>query len=116
MTEAPPAFQVVVEKEAIALTGSVDTASASRLARVLAASPVSGDGAVLDVGGVDFVDVAASRVIARWARDLEARALRLEVRGASPLLQRMWSVLGLRQIAPVTFTRSVVEPPSSASR
>jgi anti-anti-sigma factor len=114
--DGPSVFEVVVDEEAIALSGSVDTASAGRLARVLASSPVSGDCAVLDLGRVDFVDVAASRVIARWAQDLEARALPLEVRGASPLLQRMWSVLGFREIAPVTFTRSVAEPPLPASR
>jgi anti-anti-sigma regulatory factor len=100
-----PPFQVFFDDDRVAVTGSVDTFSADRLARVLASSPVSGDGAVLDLGDVEFVDVAASRVIARWAQDLEARALPLEVRGASPLLQRMWRVLGLTQIAPVAFTR-----------
>jgi anti-anti-sigma regulatory factor len=102
---ATPPFQVFFDDDRVALTGSVDTFSADRLARVLASSPVSGDGAVLDLGQVDFVDVAASRVIARWAQDLDARALPLEVRGASPLLQRMWQVLGLSQLAPVAFTR-----------
>ena len=61
---------------------------------------------MLDLGQVEFVDIAASRVIARWAQDLEARSLPLEVRGASPLLQRMWEVLGLTQVAPVAFTRA----------
>jgi anti-anti-sigma regulatory factor len=98
-------FQVFFDDDRVAVTGSVDTFSADRLARVLASSPVSGDGAVLDLGDVEFVDVAASRVIARWAQDLDARALPLEVRGASPLLQRMGRVLGLTQIAPVAFTR-----------
>jgi MEDS: MEthanogen/methylotroph, DcmR Sensory domain/STAS domain len=104
---AAPPFQVFFDDDRVALSGSVDTFGADRLARVLASTPVGGDGAVLDVGLVDFVDVAASRVIARWAQDLDARSLPLEVRGASPLLRRMWQVLGLTRIAPVTFARPV---------
>jgi anti-anti-sigma regulatory factor len=104
--DAVPPFQVFFDDDRLALTGSVDTFSADRLARVLASSPVGDDGAVLDLGQVEFVDIAASRVIARWAQDLEARSLPLEVRGASPLLQRMWEVLGLTQVAPVAFTRA----------
>jgi hypothetical protein len=104
---AKPPFQVFFDDDRVALSGSVDTFGADRLARVLASTPVGGDGAVLDVGLVDFVDVAASRVIARWAQDLDARSLPLEVRGASPLLRRMWQVLGLTRIAPVTFAGPV---------
>jgi anti-anti-sigma regulatory factor len=102
-----PAFQVFFDDHRVAVTGSVDTFSADRLARILASSPVPGQGAVLDLEHVEFVDVAASRTIARWAHDLDARSLPLEVRGASPLLRRMWEVLGLERIAPVTFTRPV---------
>jgi anti-anti-sigma regulatory factor len=98
-----PPFQVFFDDNRVALTGSVDTFSADRLARVLASSPVGAQGAVLDLGRVQFVDVAASRVIARWAQDLNARSLPLEVRGASPLLRRMWQVLALGEIAPVRF-------------
>jgi len=99
-----PPFQVFFDDDRVALTGSVDTFSADRLARVLASSPVSGDGAVLDLGNVEFVDVAASRVIARWAHDLADRRQPLEVRGASALVRRMWQVLGLADLAPVTFS------------
>jgi hypothetical protein len=98
-----PPFQVYFDDDSVALTGSVDAFSADRLARVLATSPVGEQGAVLDLGLVEFVDVAASRVIARWAQDLDARALTLEVRGASPLVRRMWRVLALGDIAPVRF-------------
>jgi hypothetical protein len=101
-----PPFQVFFDDDQVALTGSVDSFSADRLARVLASSPVSDQGAVLDLGRVEFVDVAASRVIARWAQDLNARSLPLEVRGASPLLRRMWQVLALSDIAPVRFAGS----------
>ena len=100
---ATPPFQIFFDGGHVALSGSVDTFGADRLARVLASSSVSGERAVLDLALVDFVDVAASRVIARWAQDLDARSLPLEVRGASPLLRRMWQVLGLERLAPVTF-------------
>jgi anti-anti-sigma regulatory factor len=101
--ESLPPFRVFVEDGHVALAGSLDTFTADRLARVLASSPVGAEWAVLDLRRVEFVDVAASRAIARWAQDLSARAVRLEVRGASPLLRRMWHVLALDEIAPVTF-------------
>jgi anti-anti-sigma regulatory factor len=98
-----PSFRVFFEDDHVALAGSVDTFSAARLARILASSPVSEQVAVLDLRLVEFVDVAASRVIARWAQLLGARAVPLEVRGASPLVRRMWRLLELGEIAPVTF-------------
>jgi anti-anti-sigma regulatory factor len=99
-----PPFQVFFDEDHVTLSGSVDTFGADRLARVLASSPVGAQGAVLDLALVDFVDVAGSRVIARWAQALHTRSLPLEVRGASPLLRRMWQVLALDGIAPVRFT------------
>ncbi|MGY1805338.1 MEDS domain-containing protein [Blastococcus sp. SYSU D00922] len=101
---AAPPFQVFFDGPRIVLSGSVDTFSADRLARVLASSPVEAGGAVLELAGVDFMDVAASRVIARWARDLADNRQPLEVRGASHLVRRMWGVLGLADLAPVTFS------------
>ncbi len=102
-TSVAPPFRVFFDDDHVVLSGSVDTFSADRLARVLASSPVGTEGAVLDLERVEFMDVAASRTIARWAQDLNARSLPLEVRGASPLLRRMWQVLALGEIAPVRF-------------
>jgi anti-anti-sigma regulatory factor len=99
-----PQFRVVFEDDHLAVAGSIDTFTAHRLARVLVSSPVREEGAVLDLRLVQFMDVAASRAIARWAQDLGVRAVSLETRGASPLLRRMWKVLALDEIAPVTFT------------
>ncbi len=98
-----PPFQVYFEEGHVALIGSVDTFSADRLARVLGSSPVGPHGAVLDLRRVEFLDVAASRAIAGWAQELSARAVRVEIRGASPLLRRMWQLLALDEIAPVAF-------------
>jgi anti-anti-sigma regulatory factor len=98
-----PPFQVFFDDDSVVVTGSVDTFGADRLARVLTSSPVAGAGAVLDLRSVDFVDVAGARAIARWAQELGARSVALEVRGASPLFRRMWRVLALDRLALVSF-------------
>jgi anti-anti-sigma regulatory factor len=96
------AFHVFFDADAIALAGSVDISDADRLARVLADSP-SAPAVVLDVSRLTFVDVAGSRAIGRWARDLGGRGVRVEVRGASRLFRRIWGVLALHEVASVTF-------------
>jgi hypothetical protein len=98
-----PSFRVSFDDNRVAVAGSVDTFDADRLARVLASSPVASDGAVLDLELLTFVDVAGSRVIARWASGMQGRTVPLEVRGASPLFRRMWQVLALDEVAPIAF-------------
>jgi anti-anti-sigma factor len=98
-----PPFRVFVDDHRIALAGSIDTFGAGRLSRVLASSAVRPPTAVLDLGAVDFVDVAACRTLAGWARGLAQRSIRLEVVGASALTRRMWHVLGLDSVATVAF-------------
>jgi anti-anti-sigma factor len=102
-----PAFQVFFDDDGgLALTGSVDTFSADRLARVLAASPAEPPSVVLDLGRIEFIDVAACRVLARWAAALSARSVAVELTGASALVRRMWLLLSLDAVAAVTFTGS----------
>jgi MEDS: MEthanogen/methylotroph, DcmR Sensory domain len=101
-----PGFRIFFDDDRIVLAGSVDTFSADRLARVLASSPLDAVGGVLDLRLTEFLDVAACRVLARWAGDLRDRALPLEVWNAGPLLQRMWRLLALDDVAPVEFARS----------
>jgi anti-anti-sigma factor len=102
-----PAFQVFFGDDGgAALVGSIDTFSADRLAWVLASSPVHGPAVVLDLGRVDFMDVAACRVLARWARELSTRSVTVELCGASALVHRMWRLLSLDAVAPVTFSGS----------
>jgi anti-anti-sigma factor len=102
-----PAFQVFFDDDgSMALTGSVDTFSADRLARVLASSTAGSRGVSLDLGRIEFMDVAACRVLARWARDLAARSVSVELVGCSGLVRRMWQILCLDAVAPVTFTES----------
>jgi len=102
--DGEPEFQVFFDDGVGAvLSGSVDTFGADRLARILATSPVDGDVAVLDLGAVDFVDVAGARVLGRWAQELHRRSIRLEIRGASALFRRTWRLLSLDELAPVRF-------------
>jgi anti-anti-sigma factor len=98
-------FRVFFAGDSVMLAGSVDTFTAGRLAGVLATSPVGSGRVVLDLTAVEFVDVAAVRVLARWARHLSDRSVAVEIRGASPVVRRMWRVLGLDQLVPVPFHR-----------
>ena len=93
-------FQVFHDDDRVVLTGSVDTFTAPRLGRVLVESPGARPATVLDLGRLEFVDVAGCRVLARWAAGLDGP---LRVTGASRLVQRMWPLLGLDAIAPVVF-------------
>jgi anti-anti-sigma regulatory factor len=95
-------FRVFFDGDALALAGSVDISDADRLARVLADSP-SAPSVLLDLSRLEFADVAGSRVIARWATELQARGVPVEIRGASRLFRRIWHVLGLAEVASVTF-------------
>ena len=95
-----PPFRVFFDGGRVVLAGSVDTFSADRLAALLDASPVHGRSVVLDLEPVEFVDVAAARVLARWARALQDRSVDVDVHGASPLFRRMWRVLGLEELVP----------------
>ncbi|NEK85003.1 STAS domain-containing protein [Blastococcus saxobsidens] len=96
-------FQVFFDDRGPSLVGDVDTVGAERLARILAATPVSGGACALDLSGLEFADVAACRVLARWARTLGERGVRLELWNAPPLLERMWHVLALDEWASVAF-------------
>lgn len=95
-------FRLFSDRDGLVLTGSVDAFSGPRLAALLAGTP-TGASAVLDLGDLEFVDVAGCRALAGWAAALHDRGVPLEIRGASPLLLRMWSLLQFDDLAPVTF-------------
>jgi anti-anti-sigma regulatory factor len=100
LTPGVPQFHVFFDGDALALAGSVDLADADRLARVLADSP-SSPTMVLDLSRLDFVDVAGCRAIAGWAGELSARNVPVEIRGTSRLFSRIWTLLGLSEVASV---------------
>jgi anti-anti-sigma regulatory factor len=95
-------FHVFFDDDRLVVAGSVDLSDASRLSRLLAGSPAA-PSVVLDLSRLEFIDVSGSRTIARWAGDLNARDVPVEIRGASRLFRRMWQVLGLDAVAAVTF-------------
>jgi anti-anti-sigma regulatory factor len=101
-----PPFRVFFDHDRLVLAGGVDTFSAARLAQVLESSPVGAGGVVLDLSLTEFVDVAACRVLARWAHDLRGRDLDVQVRNASPLFRRMWRILALDELVPIAFAGS----------
>ncbi len=98
-----PQFRLFSDADCLVLAGSVDVSEADRLARLLAASPTT-DVVRLDLSGLEFVDVTGCRVIGRWAGDLCRSGGAVEIRGASRPFHRIWDVLELSAVAPVTFT------------
>jgi len=98
-----PSFRIWFDDTSVVLAGTVDTFGAGRLGRVLATSPVAGPTAVLDLSGLDVVDVAGCRTLAAWARSLGDRGIRLRVQGAPRAAVRIWRLLGMDEQAPVTF-------------
>jgi ABC-type transporter Mla MlaB component len=96
-------FRVFFDDHGPRLAGDVDTVGAERLARILAATPVSGGTCAVDLSELSFADVAACRVLAGWARTLGEQGVRLEFWNAPPLLERMWHVLALDEWASVAF-------------
>ena len=95
-------FRVFFDDDRVVVAGSVDTFEAERLARVLEESPTD-PAPVLDLSLLEFVDVAGCRVIALWAGRRRARGVPVEIRGASRMFRRVWSVLALSDVAPVAF-------------
>ena len=100
-------FRLYVDGDHLSLVGTLDVFSVDRLARVLSATRVKDDGVVLDVTGLDFVDVAGCRALARWAARLYPGSVSVEVVGASSLLRRMWDLLNLGRLAPITFAEAL---------
>jgi anti-anti-sigma factor len=96
-------FRLFAEEDRLVLAGSIDTFGSDRLTRVLAAASVTDDVTVLDLTSLEFIDVSGCRVLARWAAGLARRSVSVEVTGSSALLRRMWQLLALDRVAPVTF-------------
>jgi ABC-type transporter Mla MlaB component len=99
-------FRLFADGDRFVLAGSVDTFSSDRLARVLTATEVTGGVVTLDLSELEFVDVGASRALARWAAGLAERSVTVEVVGASALLRRMWHILGFDRVAAVDFAEA----------
>jgi anti-anti-sigma regulatory factor len=96
-------FRLFVDGDRLVLAGTLDTLGCDRLARVLAATAATDGGVVLELAGVEFIDIAGCRALARWAATLRGRSVPVQLTGASALLRRMWEILDLGRVAPVTF-------------
>ena len=103
----PPSFRVWFDDDVVHLAGTVDTFGAARLARVLDSPAVPSAPAVLDLSGLEVLDVAGCRTLARWAADASRAGQRPQLRGAPRAARRIWRLLGLDDTAPVTFTEPV---------
>lgn len=76
------------------VTGEIDLACAQAWRGVIEAAAASSDGElVLDVGGLDFIDLRGLRALATIAEELAARGAWLTLRSPRPVLQRCMAVL-----------------------
>lgn len=78
----------------VTVRGDLDIASADRLdAAVLPLIEADGRRLVVDVSSLRFADSSAIALWVRWAASVQE----LQLRGASPLLRRLISSMGLEQ-------------------
>jgi anti-anti-sigma factor len=96
--DTKPQFRLVsASEETWLLAGEVDLSVSSVFAAAFAAAAALGD-CIVDVKGLEFVDVAGMRAIANVAQAANAS---VQLRGASPALRRYWHVVGLDKAAPL---------------
>jgi anti-anti-sigma factor len=79
----------------LALSGWLDLTTLGALTEPLARAVLAGGDVVVDLGSVDFVDVACLRLFAEAAQELHARSRRLILRNAAPPVPDVLSLLGL---------------------
>jgi hypothetical protein len=98
-----PPFRLWFDGDTPTLADALDTFGAKRLHRVLAGSHLQGPLVVADLTRMGSVDVGGCRELARWARSLADRSIRLELVGSSRVFRRMWRVLGFDGYVDVVF-------------
>jgi anti-anti-sigma factor len=96
-SEGPPFRLVYAGADTWRLTGEVDLSAASTFAIVFAAIASLGE-CVIDVTGLEFVDVAGMRIIGDAARSAQGE---VQLRGASPALRRYWRLGGFFETVPM---------------
>jgi anti-anti-sigma factor len=95
--EEPPYRLVSGSAQTWRLAGEIDLAASPTFAAVFAAAAAGGD-CVVDVAGLQYVDVAGMRVIADVARTEQAA---VQLRGASSAFRRYWQLSGFDETAPM---------------
>jgi anti-anti-sigma factor len=76
----------------IRLHGELDATHGEDVRLLLDAAAESSSAPVLDLAGLDFVDVAGARAIALACRAIVGRHGRATIRGASPVFRRVWAL------------------------
>ncbi|GGS56322.1 hypothetical protein GCM10010156_13620 [Planobispora rosea] len=80
------------------VSGQIDAANSAALARILAGA--DGDGAVVDIGRVTFVDVSGLRAL---VTSRESSPCWTHLRNTPPYVQRLLTVLGWSRTPEETF-------------
>ena len=88
-------FRLYEQEGALVLRGEVDSFSAGELSDVLAAAPRPDGAMTLDAAGLEFIDVAGTRVLAAWRDALQAGGVELTLRNPPRVLRRVWQALDL---------------------
>jgi anti-anti-sigma factor len=95
--QATPRFELVSAGPARwRLSGEVDVAVHSTFATALSSALQLGD-CLVDVTGLEFIDVAGMRAVAQAAREA---SVSVQLRGASTAMRRHWRLGGLEAAAP----------------
>lgn len=90
-----PVFRLLgLASGGIGLEGEVDLACAEEVESLLQVGARTGREPLIDLSGLRFADVAATRAVATAAQEMAAGRGRVEIRGASPTFRRVWSLLG----------------------
>lgn len=86
-------FSLFADDDALCLDGEVDAFQAPLLERALAAVP-GWSPLALDVGGLQFVDAAATAVLARQVTAWSHGGADVRLCRPRPMLRRLWELLG----------------------
>jgi anti-anti-sigma regulatory factor len=84
-------YRLFADEGVVRVIGDLDTFGAARLERILQSAPPLTDG-VIDVADVGFIDHAALLTLNRVA----AAGDTLRIRGAKPIVRRLWDLLDVR--------------------
>jgi anti-anti-sigma factor len=92
-SERPTGFHLHGQRDgSIRLHGELDATYGEDVRVLLGAAAECSSAPVLDLAGLDFVDVAGARAIALACRTMVGRHGRVTIRGASPTFRRVWSL------------------------
>jgi anti-anti-sigma factor len=95
--DVQPPFRIWFDGARLCLAGDVDTFTADRLASLLTTTPTGGASVVLDLSELEFVDVAGTRAVAQWARELNTVSVAVHLVDAPRCFHRVWHLLGFDQ-------------------